>query len=179
MSNNNLNNEIDNKLSCIKDKPFRYVGRVGNLAWLGFGKDVISKNYRGEEKRTAQYSLHIQCPFRISCNGKKKLGSADMYEPNSDTGWSENFNWDKVGTNLYDEKALLFTQELSYEDITVTNIKSNAMGDVQIYLSNYCVIEIFTNTSSKSEEWRFFETGIEKKHFVVTGKGIEEDELEI
>ena len=177
MLNSDLNKEISKQLSLIKEKPFRYIGRAGNLAWLGFGKDVTSKNYRGEERKVAQYSLHIQCPFRISCNGKKKLGSGDMYEPNSITEWSGDFKWDRAGVNLYDENALLLTQELSNGDITVTNIKSSEMGDVQICLSNSCVIEIFTNTSSKTEEWRFFETGTEKEHFVVTGKGIKDKDL--
>ena len=175
MSNNTLNNEIEQTLSNIIDKPFRYIGRSGNLAWLGFGKDVSWISYNGEKKITAQYSLHIQCSFRIICNGKKKIGSGDMYEPNSTTTWSEKFDWNELGANLYDENALLITQGLSYNNTIVTNVKSNEAGDIQIYLSNDCIIEVFTNSSSNSqlEEWRFFETGAKTEHFVITGSGIE------
>lgn len=173
MSNNNLNNQISEKLLCIKGEPFKYVGRAGNLAWLGFGKDVISKNYKGEKRKIARYALHIQCPFRVSCKGEKKIGSGDMYEPNSATEWTEDFVWDELGANLYDENALLLMKELSYDNVTVTKINSNEMGDLQIYLSNHWIVEVFTNGSSNSEEWRFFETGIKNEHFVITGKGIE------
>ena len=122
---NNLDNEIKKQLSLIKGKLFRYIGRAGDLVWLGFGKDVVFKNYRGIERKTAQYSLHIQCPFRISCNGKKKIGSGDMYETNSITRRSSDFNQDETNTNIYDEKALILTQELKHFDVTVINIESN------------------------------------------------------
>ncbi len=179
MSDSNLNNIIIRQLSIIKNEPFRYIGRACNLAWLGFGKDVISKDYKGEERKTAQYALHIQCPFRISRGGMKVLASGDMYEPNSTTEWTEDFDWDIAGANLYDEKASLLTEKLSHNNITAVNIESNEMGDVKIYLSDGYVIEIFTNNSSETEEWRFFETGIEKEHFVITGKGIEYEDEEI
>ena len=173
MSNSNLSNEIEKKLSVLKNKSFRYIGRAGDLAWLGFGKDVIAKNYKGEERIVAQYSLHIQCPFRISCDGKKILGSGDMYEPNSSTPWTEKLDWNEIGISLYDEITLLLTQELERNIIEVADIKTNAMGDVQIYLSNDYLIEVFTSSTSEIEEWRFFETGVEKDHFVITGVGIE------
>ena len=170
MLKNNCCNSITKNLLCIKNQQFRYIGRAGNLAWLGFGEDVICKNYKGENRIKSRYALHIQCPFRITLREKKKLGSYDMYEPNSTINCSDDFKWNESGKNLYDEKASMITQELSLNDIRVVDVNSNEMGDLVIRLSNGWIIEAFTNSSSEMEEWRIFETGNLNKHFTVMTK---------
>ena len=51
-----------------------------------------------------------------------------MYEPNSSTEYSESFDWDKQGANLYDENARKLNCKLEKGDIVVTGINSNNMG---------------------------------------------------
>lgn len=173
----NLKYQIKNHLIVIIGERFRYIGRAGNLVWLGFGKDTAFKNYKGENEKRAQYSLHIQCPLRIIHNEIKQIGSGDIYEPCSTMKYAENFDWDIQGANLFDEKARIIAKELLLNEITVTDIKCSETGDVRIYLSNGYIVEMFTNTSGAVEEWRFFETGSDKEHFVVTGDGINNDEI--
>ena len=55
----------------IIEKPLKYIGRAGNLAWLGFGEYVTTINHKGIQRKIAQYTLHIQCPFRITQTEKK------------------------------------------------------------------------------------------------------------
>ena len=173
MSNDSIKNIINNKILMIIEKPLKYIGRAGNLAWLGFGEYVTTINHKGIQRKIAQYTLHIQCPFRITQTEEKIICAGDMYEPNSSTEYSESFDWDKQGANLYDENARKLNCKLEKGDIVVTGINSNNMGDLRIFLSSKFEIEVFTNTSADVEEWRFFESGTEKEHFVITGKGIE------
>jgi len=165
---NNLSDIIESKLSIINNLPVRYIGRACNMVWIGFGEDITTKNH----KNVAKYALHLQCDFRIIDSEKIILGSSDIYEPNSITEWTENFNWDISGANLYDEIAKTISGIYKTEQIIVTKISADNYGDIKIEISNGYIIEIFLSSSSKEECWRFFESGNNDSHFVITGKGV-------
>ena len=170
-----VSNLIYEHLSVLIGKRMRYIGRAGNLTWLGFGRDTTSRDVHGLEKTFAQFVLHIQCSFRICMSGKKLLGSYDLYEPNSQMAMCSDFNWETHGLSLYDEHAQTIRNMLSQKVYKVLEIACNDFCDLTIILSDKMRIEIFSNNSSEAEDWRFFEHGREVPHFIVTGQGIEEN----
>ena len=164
---------IKRELSILVGLSTRYIGRAANIAWLGFGSDVVIKTHKGEERVLAKYALHLQTTFRVLSLEKVLFGSYDMYEPNTKTKWTEDFQWDVQGANYYDEHANELTMELERGEILVTKIDATSYGDLTITLSNELVLEVYVDRGKESECWRFFEPGSENKHFVVTGQGLE------
>ena len=143
------------------------IGRASNLLWITFG-DVIRKNTNGREVETGEYSLHFQCPWRIIDEESSmiKLASGDIYEPNSEIEWSDNFDWEPQGNNLFDEKLKLIFP--FGEEIRVKKIFILPNNDLKIFFSNKLIFESYIDVSTEQECWRFIKQG-EKKHFVVGG----------
>ncbi len=168
-----LDDLINNQLIVLLGLQIRYIGRAGNMAWLGFGEDIVSFDHNDLRRVLAKYALHIQCAFRIDNSEKILFGSYDVYEPKSDTGWFEGFNWDVKGANYYDEQAAKLTAIFNEKKVTVTKIVGTTLGDFIISLSNGMRISVFVNGGTDSECWRFFGPEDENPHFVVTGQGIE------
>ena len=173
-----INNELAymaEKLKFLKNKRVRYIGRAGNLLWIGIGEDVSNIDYKGRKRVFAKFSLHIQCPFRILLNTKIIIGNNDIYEPNTEKIPLENFNWESYGDSLFDKQLEKIASELYTNDVKVIDINLSLIGDLQIILSNNLCIETFINGTSNSEMWRFFETGTDLPHFVKTGINIEKE----
>lgn len=57
--------------------------------------------------------------------------------------------------------------------VYIVNYKLNELNDLTIYLSNKERIEIYANASDDSEFWRIFKCGVDEKHLVATGFGVE------
>ena len=56
------------------------IGRTANMMYLEFGGKV-KKVSRGKVRIYPEYTLHIQCPWRIKENSEIILGSGDIYRP--------------------------------------------------------------------------------------------------
>ncbi len=156
----------------LLNQPILKMGRAYSICWIMFGKSFIEKDFYGEEVKKGEFSLHLQGSWRIidTKNSIIKVASGDMYVPNSETEWSEDFDWDIQGNNLLDEK----TKDLFQEDssVYVKNITISEIGDLTILFSNMFVLECFIDGSTDQECWRFFKHGAEK-HLVYYGNGHE------
>ena len=94
-------------LDRIIGEPVSCIGRVSNMVWIGIGKNVMTVDRKGREKEKTEYALHIQSPWRI-INKKKEeivMASSDMYSPRTGMDYSEDFDWEPQGNNLFDEKS--------------------------------------------------------------------------
>lgn len=162
--------EIEDYLKILKDKPIINIGRASNMLWIGFGEPLKVYDYKGNEVTKSSISLHVQSTWRIINKGEKKIkvASSDMYTPNSNLEWSDDFNWDIQGNNLFDEKSKRWLGD----NIFVKDYKINRWGDLLLLFSNEDSLEIFVNVSDDSECWRLFENNSNKDHFVVTGQGV-------
>jgi len=179
---------IQEKLSIILHQPLRYVIRGGGSIFISFGelieKDTWDRDENGNKVNErkiliGKYNLHIECNSRFICGDKVIMGKWDVYQPtseqekNQDFDWNT-FDWDIKGNNRYDELSSRYFSEDSPEFL-VEKITVNKFGDLKIHLTNYFVLEIFIESSSNDECWRFFESGnSDKPHLVVSGQGIEE-----
>ena len=159
-------------INLLLNQPIIKIGRASDLCWMVFGKSFMEKDALGKTVERGEYSLHLQCPWRLcdSTNYTIKLASGDIYEPRSSVEWDEDFDWDVQGNNLFDEKVeYLFPKETS---AIVRDASVSAHGDLQMIFSNMLMLECFVNVSTNQECWRFFKHG-EKKHWVICGNGKE------
>ena len=99
-----------------------------------------------------------------------------MYVPNSSLVWTEDFVWDKLGNNLFDENSSRWNDK--HSDLYVKDMEFYEWGDLRLILSNGHMLEVFANTSFKrltedsleNELWRFMNKQ-EEFHMVMTGGG--------
>ncbi|MCL2606805.1 MAG: hypothetical protein FWD93_05955 [Coriobacteriia bacterium] len=153
-------------LELLNSFPMCSVYRVANMLILGFGSLVQVQNFRGETVEDSQFRLHVQCPWRLVFNADIVLASGDVFEPNSQTEWTEDFNWDCFGMNLFDEKSEADFSDIAYQ---VKDISADALGGFDISFHSGHMLEVFPSDSVDEENWRLFETNSEYG-FVVNGK---------
>ncbi len=115
-----------------------------------------------------EFGLHVQCSCRMISEGRKEVifASNDRFVPRSTEEWTDDFNWDVQGENLFDEKAKEWVRE--NKNVFIENYQFNELGDLRLVLSNGDVFEVMVNCSSR-EAWRFFECNVDTRHFVVMG----------
>jgi len=143
------------------------------MLWIGMGELFETVNFKGETVKKSTMALHVQATWRIVNKPKKeiRLASSDFYSPNSATVWSEDFDWDVQGNNLFDEKARLWlTRE---RPIYIKEYKINRWGDLLLILSNDDCLEIYVAASDDTECWRMLKYCSDEEHLVVTGLGYE------
>jgi hypothetical protein len=125
-----------------------------------------------------KFQLHIQCSFRFVSKEKVVVASSDVYQPNSSYEVNndfdfENFEWDIVGQNRFDEIVKnIITPNMDF--FIIESIELSAFGDLRIYFSNDFVLDVYIDTSGSEECWRFFNKTNSNAHLVITGLGIED-----
>lgn len=159
-------------INVLLNKPILKLGRACDLCWILFGNSFKEKNALGNEVEKGEYSLHLQCPWRIrsAIDFKIKLASGDIYEPSSNVEWNEDFDWDIQGNNLFDEKVEYLFQKDKLTFVEKVSIFES--GDLEIVFSNKLILECFIAISKNEECWRFFKQG-SKKHVVIYGNAKE------
>jgi len=170
-----LKNEIEVTFNELVGKPLYSIGRTTNLVWLLFGEPFTKKNIIGDTRTLAEYSLHIQCAWRIVQKDKIIIASGDLYSPNSNVKL-ENFNWDNIGSSEFDSKASSLKKIM--KDIrNVQSIEADNIGGLKICFSNNYLLEVFPNESGNDKEsWRFFSNVSSSPYLVMCGGSIEENE---
>ena len=148
------NQNIKDFPKIIIGEPLKKIGRCVNLVWFIFNT---------EEK----YSLHIQCAWRLLKNGII-VASRDIYVPN-DLEYSDDFEWDRIGSTLFDTKA--GELNVSANEI-VKDVEINALGDIQLIFPNMTLQTFVDNSANEEEQWRFFQKGGDR-HMVARSNRIE------
>lgn len=167
-----MQEQINSKLHCLVGLPLEDLGRAGDLVWFSFGKPRMVKTFVGGEKKVADFSLHVQCSWRITIHNQIVVESDDVYRPNSRYRDSKSeFLWDVPGANCLDEKIAI-VPDLKKDNV-VESVLSNHEGGLKITLNKGYVLDITPDDTSENEMWRFFAPFSDQPHFVVTGSGIE------
>ena len=124
---------------------FINIGRCLDLCWMIFESNAI------------EYSLHLQCAWRITVDRSVLLTNMDIIE-----------NYDD---NSYFDKSIERFRKSLEEGVFVEEVSISKLYDVSISLSNSWTIEIFIN--DKEECWRFFGKGKEETQQVVCANNME------
>lgn len=126
-----------------------------------------------------QYTLHIQCPWRI--DGPKGIvtGRFDLWQHIS--GKTMPDEWEpSIDDNIQDMRLRnLFggydtetgSHVNSTEWLVVEHVQTSNVGDLEIRLSGGYRLVVFPGGST-GEEWRIFEPDKDSPHFVVEGNGV-------
>lgn len=169
--------KIQQAAAVLIGLPLWDAGRAADLAWFIFGERRMVRDHKGEEREMGEFSLHVQCAWRMVQGEKTVVGHRDLYFP---AGWDDsqiypqNFNWDVQGANRLDELLkLMFHNETN--SFTVQSVQAGLAGALQIFFDKEMVLEIFPNDSFAGEHWRLFRPYRGEPHFVVSGKGISQE----
>jgi hypothetical protein len=156
--------------------PLWAAGRAADLAWFIFGAHKMMQDYRGNPREVGEYSLHVQCAWRIIQGEKVLLGSRDLYYPAGYIGKDDEeipagFNWNVHGVTRLDEltRALFPNGGAGF---VVQKIEVGNAGAISLRLDGGRSLEIFPHDSSDGEHWRLFSPGEKEPHCVVRGNGV-------
>jgi hypothetical protein len=122
--------------------------------------------------------LHVQCAWRIAGPTGILVGSADRYlaagpDPLKDY---ETFEWDRPGANRCDERMATFFDARGIDVPVVEAASADYAGGFRLDLSGGLTLDVFPDDSLGGEHWRLFQPGTEWEHFVVTGRGVGEED---
>lgn len=159
-------------LQALVGLPLSVTSYAGNMRKFGFGK---LRTWDGG--MIGKYSLHLQCPWRISQGHNLVTGSNDWYLPEDESDFEKisDESWDPAhGGSLQDATLRrLFNHEgsgLGYivnetDDLIVTRLSVDSFGGFEILLSPGYALTAFP-ASSRNEHWRLFRPD-GGPHFVV------------
>ena len=168
-----MREQIQEALDALIGQPLWASGRAADLEWFEFGSRVTVKDSRGETKQVGEYALHLQCAWRIRCNGKVVVASRDLYYPPEETEERPaDFNWDVQGGNRRDRLVSALFQHESRKFL-VHKVEAGEAGSCTIFFEDDYALEVFPDDSLSGEHWRLFKPYTEAPHFVVTGHGLE------
>ena len=157
---------IRERLRSLLNKKISAIGRAGSMLWLGFGELIPRKNFRGEIRNVNEYALHVSCSWRLTDGKKIIVASRDMYFPK--IGMSdENFDWDVLGNNRFDEKVNILCQAIKTHVINVDELIVDKYGGLTVRFTNGNELEVFPDDSFEEEYWRFISNVNESEHLVV------------
>lgn len=176
MNSSQLKEQIENALKPLIYTRLVEIGRAHTLEWILFSPTGFLEANTGSDQIYPEYSLNIQCTWRIIRQGKIVVASEDLYFPPGDPPYDdlENFDWSVQGNNRCDVRTDLFKEEIAKKTIVVLSVEADHIGGLSIQLSESYSIELFPANSLEREYWRFFNRQSTNQHFVVTGNGIEE-----
>ncbi|MDR6470426.1 hypothetical protein J2777_004165 [Paraburkholderia graminis] len=130
------------------------VGHAADMLTLQFGpiREITTK--RQTIKRVGAWSLHIQCDWTIERGATVLAAYRDFAA--SETSTREMTH--RIRDLVVDKGPTV-----------VQTIEVGDNGMVRIGLSGDVRISITTDGISDEEDWRFFASGSDAKHFVITG----------
>jgi len=103
------------------------------------------------------------------------VGSSDLYYPadyeDEHEDLPEDFDWDHKPNRRDRLLDALFAEHAS--GFTVQGIEVGPAGSLYFELAGGFILEVFPSDSLSHEHWRLFRPSTEERHFVVTGRGIE------
>lgn len=136
------------------------IGRCCDLTWWIFQKGNIS------------FAIHTQCTWRVMNEEHVLLRRDDIFCPASTVDReNEDFDWEIQGNNRFDELAPILKQNLP---VKVSELIVTKYYDIEIRMSNNCIIQIIADATVDHEQWRFFQNHSNEPHVVCCNDCIEE-----
>jgi hypothetical protein len=166
-----------NVLDVLIAKPVTSSQRVLEMEMFMFGDETEIINRHGKPRKHSEYSLHVQCPWRITASGRVIVQYADLLEP--PRGVSErSFNPEHEPTRR-DELLAGFFQDRATQPRMVVSTNTLSDGESRITLDDGALLELRPHEPDPlrpggwkpdSEYWRIIRP--DGLHIVVTGVGL-------
>ncbi|WP_405288857.1 hypothetical protein [Methanobrevibacter sp.] len=161
-----MDENIEKYLRMLKKQRVAAIGRAADMLWIIFEDTNAACSAR-------TISLHVQSSWRITNTEKKSIivASLDMYFPKSSEEYTDDFEWDIQGNNLFDEKSANWLENAG--DIFIDEVQMDLWGDLRLSFSNGDQMEVFVDVSDETECWRIFrKDDLNLRHMVMTGEGV-------
>ena len=117
--------------------------RAADMATFQFGRRIQVRTLKGEAAEVGEYSLHVQCPWRIIRNETILVGSGD----------------DRLLVALFE----------GGREFMVEAVDLGKAGTLRIDFEKGFRLELFPNDSSDDEHWRLFGTADDSQGLIVAG----------
>ena len=122
--------------------------------------------YRGGVIMLPEFTLHVQCSWRISRRDRIVLGAMDFYYSPKHRSLT---HWSKRGKNRFDKISRKLNRQFKSRPSRVLSGVADAFGGFSLSLSHQYRLELFPEDGSNGahEHWRLFCPGTKQRHFVV------------
>ena len=158
-------------LSKLQGRVLAEVSRAASMLMFSFGeRRSIPDVRRGGLRDTCEFTLHIQCPWRLCLLDRILVGSQDVFY-HADTPWDkpnpEGFDWDVSGANRCDRFFDNFIVSHAAAPLMVDSISVDDFGGFRIGLSGGFSLDCFPDVGTSDELWRLLQPGTSERHFVM------------
>jgi hypothetical protein len=105
-----LKEKIELTLNPLVNTRIVDIGRAHTIEWIIFSPLGLSEPTKDNALSISEYSLNIQCTWRILGPEGIVVASDDLYFPPGENLYQdlENFDWTAQGSNRCDERTSLF-----------------------------------------------------------------------
>ena len=142
--------------------PLRHIGRSSSMLWLHFGDLHEVSNPDGSIKAVHDWTVQVQCPWRISQGGRIVIAYRDFYY--SDAPLSNMAVMNKSRSNSVLESLCA---EFEGKPPRVGSVDADDAGSFSVRLSDDYRLEVFPAENTESgKHWRIFQPGVLGKSFV-------------
>jgi hypothetical protein len=155
---------IVEKLQVLIGLRLNAIGRAANMLWLDFGERRESTSSRGQQRVTGDWSLHVQCAWRLCAAGRMLTARSDFY---CSPGGEVLEDWDTIGATAFDAAARSLGELLACEPCFVVSAETDDVDGIRLEFSGGRRLDVFPDGSVTGEHWRLFRPGMEERHFVV------------
>ena len=170
--------QVHDALSALLGLPIRFVARAGSMGRVGFGRiEARASPKDGHPVDVPEYSLHLQCAWRVARASEVLFGGVDwLYPADEDADWDA-FDPDRDESRL-DSNSSRWLRSLP-KPPKVTAVTADSLGGFVLSLDDGSSLSAYPDSSLRgehSEHWRLF-PGLDDSppHFVVSGYGIDSD----
>jgi hypothetical protein len=147
--------DIQTYITGIIGLPMTSVSRVVDMQCLHFGS-FESLDNDGKPKQVGEYSIHLQCAWRLTHEDAIYTGLDDLFEPIDDKidKYDPDFDCLKQDVNVLDKKLKELLEKYS---MVVQDIILDSFGGAEIVLDQGFRLSIFptvSQTHEQAEHWR-------------------------
>ncbi|MGE0545851.1 MAG: hypothetical protein AB7R00_02255 [Kofleriaceae bacterium] len=172
--------QIEAALSPLTRLALSTAHRAADLQMFGFGathtRTIRFGPRKGEQGEVHEYSLHIQCAWRVCGPAGIVVGSNDLnYSNGSDPlNTPKDWNRDAANANRRDQRI---REWLARGPFVVEGTCADVFGGFSMRLAGGFSLDVFPDDSldgEYSEHWRLLRPGDTSSHFLVSGSGLED-----
>jgi len=157
-----VNKAVQQALTPLIRLPLRAVGRSGSMLSVEFGDMHEVSTPEGGSKSVREWTIQIQCPWRISQSGRIVVAYRDFYF--SDVPLD---NVAVMNKSRFDSTLLHLCAEFDAIPPVVTSVDTDETGGFSVNMSLGYRLEVFPAESMESgKHWRIYQPGILGKSFV-------------
>lgn len=170
-----MKEKIERALKPLVGLPLSDMWRISRygLQRFEFGDQWPDKNRRGETVTYGICSLHVACAWRIIHSSGIIVGADDYNNSEQHESYPSRLNPDNPEPDIFALRAFAFFDSLHDNPPIVETLEADNVGSVHFFLSREYQLQILPIESGDGEHWRLLYRDGRRRHFVVSGVGIE------